>query len=96
MSKIENQYKTQTKIWLFTTKSGNNQNLGSFMHRPHWAIHLKGKDESAIDFMCLAMIDPMSSWFENVELPMVQHPTIPNNSIGLRAHTTKMKDPYFD
>jgi hypothetical protein len=30
---------------------------------------LKGKDGSSIDFMCLVMIDPTTSWFEIVELP---------------------------
>ncbi len=33
--------------------------------------NLKGKDGSAIDFMALTMIDPASSWFEIVELPLV-------------------------
>jgi hypothetical protein len=32
---------------------------------------LKGKDSSAVDFMALTMIDPASSWFEIVELPLV-------------------------
>ncbi len=32
---------------------------------------LKGKDGSQIDFMALTMIDPASSWFEIVELPVV-------------------------
>ncbi len=33
---------------------------------------LEGKDGSVIDFMALTMIDPASSWFEIVELPLVQ------------------------
>ena len=33
---------------------------------------LKGKDGSVIDFMALIMIDPVSSWFETVELPLVR------------------------
>jgi hypothetical protein len=33
---------------------------------------LKGKDGSVIDFMALTMIDPPSSWFEIVELPLVR------------------------
>jgi hypothetical protein len=33
---------------------------------------LKGKDSSAIDFMALTMIDPASSWFEIVELPLAK------------------------
>ncbi len=33
---------------------------------------LNGKDGSSIDFMCLTMIDPATSWFEMVELPTVR------------------------
>ncbi len=32
---------------------------------------LKGKDGTIIDFMALTMIDPATSWFEVVELPLV-------------------------
>jgi hypothetical protein len=39
---------------------------------------LKGKDGSSIDFMCLNMIDPTTSWFKIVELPTVaQEMTVP-------------------
>ncbi len=38
---------------------------------------LKGKDSTQIDFMCLTMIDPASSWFEIVELPVLEHITPP-------------------
>ena len=31
---------------------------------------LKGKDGSCLDFMCLTMIDPATSWFEMIELPL--------------------------
>ena len=31
---------------------------------------IKGKDKSELDFMCLTMIDPATSWFEIVELPV--------------------------
>ncbi len=33
---------------------------------------LKGKEGLSIDFMCLSMIDPATSWFEIVELPTVR------------------------
>jgi hypothetical protein len=33
---------------------------------------LKGKDGSSIDFMCLSMINPATSWFEMVELATVR------------------------
>jgi hypothetical protein len=36
---------------------------------------LKGKDGSAVDFMALTMIDPASSRFEIVELPLVKRLT---------------------
>ena len=32
----------------------------------------KGKDGSVIDFMALTVIDPASSWFKIVELPLVR------------------------
>jgi hypothetical protein len=35
---------------------------------------IKGKDGSVIDFMCLTMIDPVTGWFEIVELPVVEIP----------------------
>jgi hypothetical protein len=39
---------------------------------------LKDIDDSSIDFMCLTMIDPATSWFEVVELPTVaQEMTVP-------------------
>ena len=33
---------------------------------------IKGKDRTEIDFMCLTMIDPASSWFEMVEFPVME------------------------
>ena len=33
---------------------------------------LKGKDKTEIDFMCITMIDPATSWFEIAELPISQ------------------------
>jgi hypothetical protein len=36
---------------------------------------LNGKDGSSIDFVCLTMIDPATSWFEIVELPKLQRET---------------------
>ena len=39
---------------------------------------LRGKDRSQIDFMCLTIIDPASSWFEIIELPVAYNvPTEP-------------------
>jgi hypothetical protein len=38
---------------------------------------LTGKDRSSIDFMCLTMIDPATSWFEIEELPSIKKVTFP-------------------
>jgi hypothetical protein len=61
---------------------------------------LKGKDSSNIDFMCLTMIDPATSWFEIVELPIVaQVTTVPPagkcKKVTFDKNTT-VAEPYFD
>jgi hypothetical protein len=45
---------------------------------------LKGKDGSSIDFMCLTMINPSTSWFKIVELPTVRV-TVPKGGKGKKA-----------
>ncbi len=61
---------------------------------------LKGKDGSSIDFMCLSMINPITSWFKIVELPTVaQEMTVPYVGKGKKvtfANNTKVAEPYFD
>ena len=46
---------------------------------------LKGKDGTEIDFMCLTMINPASSWFEIVELPVTTDVIIPLDTKGKRV-----------
>ena len=46
---------------------------------------LTGKDGSSIDFMCLTMIDPATSWFEIVELPSVDRMTFPTVGKGKKV-----------
>jgi hypothetical protein len=46
---------------------------------------LKGKDGTQIDFMCLNMIDPDSSWFGIVELPVTIDAVIPLDTKGQRV-----------
>jgi hypothetical protein len=43
---------------------------------------LKGKDGTQIDFMCLTIINPASSWFEIVELPVLEYITPPSHQEG--------------
>jgi hypothetical protein len=51
---------------------------------------LKGKDGSSIDFMCLTMINPATSWFEIVELPTVtQEMTVPPAGKGKKVTFSK-------
>ncbi len=61
---------------------------------------LKIEDGSSIDFMCLTMIDPATSWFKIVELPTVaQETTVPPAGKGKNvtfAKNTKVAEPYFD
>ena len=61
---------------------------------------LKGKDGTVIDFMCVTMIDPATSWFEIVELPISQphELDIPMGTKGRRGKDThiQQKELYFD
>jgi hypothetical protein len=61
---------------------------------------LKGKDNSSIDFMCLTMIDPATSWLKIVELPTdAQEMTVPPTGKGKKvtfAKNNKVAEPYFD
>ena len=59
---------------------------------------LKGKDGTEIDFMCLTMIDPASSWFEMVELPVTTEAVIPMDTKGQKGTKIhkNIKLPYFD
>jgi hypothetical protein len=61
---------------------------------------VKGKDGSSIDFICLTMIDPATSWFKIVELPTVtKEITVPTTGKGKKvtfAENTKVADTTFD
>jgi hypothetical protein len=51
---------------------------------------LKGQDDSSIDFMCLTMIDPSTSWFEIVEQPTVDLvTTVPPTGNGKKVTSSK-------
>jgi hypothetical protein len=61
---------------------------------------LKGKDKKEIDFMCITMIDPATSWFEIAELP-ISLPSELHTHTGTKGHKGKdkhiqQKQPYFD
>ena len=56
---------------------------------------IKGKDGTEIDFMCLTMIDPASSWFKMVELPVMETITTIESKNGTKTHEIT-KENYFD
>ena len=55
---------------------------------------LKGKDKTQIDFMCITMIDPTTSWFKIVELPVsqLQKLDIPMGTKGQRSKDTHIQE----
>ncbi len=59
-----------------------------------------GQDPLSIDFMCLTMIDPATTWFKIVELPTVaQETTVPPAGEGEKVtfdKNTNTAEPYFD
>ena len=60
---------------------------------------LKGKDKTQTDFMCITMIDPATSWFEIVELPMSQQKLdIPKGTKGQKGKDKhiQLKQTYSD
>eukprot|EP00804_Cyclotella_cryptica_P014389 CCRYP_015556-RA/>CCRYP_015556-RA protein AED:0.20 eAED:0.20 QI:0/0/0/1/0/0/2/0/270 len=59
---------------------------------------IKGKDGTVIDFMCLTMMDPASSWFEIVELPVITEAIIPLDTKRRKGKKTheEPKLAYFD
>ncbi len=56
---------------------------------------LRGKDGTEIDFMCLTMIDPASSWLKVVELPVVELTSTSSSKTKAKPHD-KTKEAYFD
>ncbi len=58
------------------------------MHGSSRPYTLKGKDGTELDFLCLAMIDPDSSWFEIVELLVTTEAVIPMDTKGQNGTST--------
>jgi hypothetical protein len=61
---------------------------------------LKAKEKTQIDFMCVTIINPATSWFEIAELPVLQLPELDIRT-GTKGHEVKdthflSKQPYFD
>ena len=61
---------------------------------------LKGRDKTVIDFMCIIMIDPATSWFKIAELLISQTSEL-DILMGTKGHKGKdthiqQKQPYFD
>ena len=89
---------TQAKVRKLSTKLVIT-NPWETLHVDLMVAHtLKGKDKTEIDVMCLTMIDPASSWFKIVELPVTTDTVIPMDTKGVTGTKThdKTKFPYFD
>ena len=52
---------------------------------------LRGTDKIVIDFMCVTMIDPATSWFKIAELPISQ-PSELDIPMGTKRHKGKHKN----
>ncbi len=48
------------------------------------------KDKTVIDFMCITMIDPATSWFEIAEL-LISQPSELDIPMGTKGHQGKDK-----
>ncbi len=86
------------EVWPCTTKAGHNDYLASGVDLigPYT---LKGKDRTSIDFMCLTMINPATSWIEIVELSTVNKLTVPTTGKGKKVtcnNYTKESETTFD
>jgi hypothetical protein len=44
-----------------------------------------GKDNISINFMCLTIVDPTTTWFKIIQLPTVTKLTVPNMDNGRKA-----------
>ena len=72
-------------------------------HKALWdylggAYTLKGKDSIEIDFMCVKMIDPATSWFEIVEHLLAEFNSaiiMKKRAISILAHIINLKKPIF-
>jgi hypothetical protein len=67
---------------------------------PHRTIHPQSEDKTVIDFMCITMIDPATSWFEFAELQISQ-PSELDIPMGAKGHKgngkhIQQKQQYFD
>jgi hypothetical protein len=56
---------------------------------------LKGKDNTSINFMCLTMIDPATSWFDTIKLPTVTSLTVPNTGRVKRQNTYSLETFFY-
>ena len=89
VSQLSGEQAAKAQIWETTTQACHHQPLGGCMCGPHWNM-LKGKDRTQIDFLCVTMIDPATSWFEIVELSVSQphERDIPMGTQGCKGRGT--------
>ena len=86
---------TNDGSWKTSNKNGYNDSMGSIIRWSYRPYTRKGKDGIEIDFVCLTMIDPASSWFKAVELPVMETSTTIESKTGTKTHEIT-KENYFD
>ena len=89
---------TQVQVWETPCKLIITNPWEAFCIDLIWSYTLKGKDGTEIDFMCLTVVYPASSWFEIVELRVTTDEVIPMDTKGRKGTKIDIntKLPYFD
>jgi hypothetical protein len=90
LSILPGKQKTLAKVWKFPAKLATITPWEAVCVDLIGPYMLRNKDGTEIDFMCLTMIDPASSWFEIVELPVVELP-LPLLVRLRQSHITKLR-----
>ncbi len=97
---LPNQYKTQQKYGHLPPKLVIMTPWNALCVDLIGLYTFKGKDGSSIDFMCLTMIDSVTSWYEIVELTTVEsETTVPPTGKGKKVKfykNMKVVEAYFD
>ena len=100
VSQLPGEQAQKIQIWKIASKNFNHQPMEALCVDLIRPCTLKGKDRTQVDFMCITIIDPATSWFEIVELPVSQlhELDIPAGTKGQKHKDTHIyeKQPYFD
>ena len=80
---------TYQKLSLLQVNQHRNHKYGNLLENLPF---LGGKDKTEINFLCITMIDPATSWLDIVEL-LISQPSELDIPVGTKGH--KGKDKYY-